>query len=274
MILNLLLGRDKRDLLTPNFDFFGTAFTRTKDSICLDIMKLRYEVYCNECHFLNADDYPDGCESDAYDANAYHVAARNEMGQTVGTVRLVFADSAGRLPFEERCTIFEHFTFPPHAECAEVSRLVVNRGYRRRPGDTMQGVTKKFVEEGRPEAIPLDANDPEGKHRRRISPQILMGMFRQIYQHSCKNGTRYWFAAMEKGLARSLDRMGFHYTQVGPETDYYGPVAVYYADLRQLSHDLRQSSEFLSRWFEGEPIGLWLTLKTWIRFRFLKHKKS
>lgn len=273
MIFNALLGRDKRDLLTPNFDFLGDAFTQVKDSVWRDIMRLRYEVYCNECHFLNADDYPDRCESDAYDANAYHVAARNEMGQTVGTVRLVFADSAGRFPFEEHCTIFEHFTFPPREECAEVSRLVVNRGYRRRPGDTLQGVAKKFLEDGRVEAIPLEANDPEGKHRRRISPQILMGMFRQMYQYSRKNGTHYWFAAMEKSLARSLDRMGFHYTQVGPETDYYGPVAVYYADLRQLSHDLRQSNEFLSRWFEGEPIGLWLTLKTWIRFKLSKHKK-
>ncbi|HEY8856228.1 MAG TPA: hypothetical protein VIM43_02585, partial [Rugosibacter sp.] len=71
MMFSLLLGRDKRDPLTPNFNFFGTAFTWAKDSICLDIMKLRYEVYCNECRFLSADDYPDGCESDAYDANAY-----------------------------------------------------------------------------------------------------------------------------------------------------------------------------------------------------------
>ncbi|TBR12068.1 MAG: PEP-CTERM/exosortase system-associated acyltransferase [Rugosibacter sp.] len=273
MMLNRLLGRDRRDPLTPNFKFFGTAFTRAKESICLDIMKLRYEVYCNECHFLNADDYPDGCEADAYDANAYHVAACNEAGQVVGAVRLVFANQAGCLPFEGHCATFDDFSFPPRAACAEVSRLVVNRGYRRRPGDTMQGMTKRFVEEGRLDAILFETDDPEGKHRRRISPQIFMGMFRQIYQHSRKNGIHYWFAAMEKSLARSLDRMGFHYTRVGPETDYYGPVAVYYADLRQLSADLRKSSEFLSRWFEGQPITLWLILKTWIRIRVLGHKK-
>ena len=274
MILTFQLGHKRRDPLTPNFEFFGAAFTRAKDSIFLDIMRLRYEVYCNECHFLSADDYPDGCESDAYDANAYHVAARNEAGQVVGTARLVFADQAGRLPFEEHCTTFADFVFPPRAACAEVSRLVVDKGYRRRPGDTMQGVSKAFLEKGRPEMIALNANDAEGKHRRRINPQILMGMFRQMYQYSRKNGTYYWFAAMEKGLARSLDRMGFHYTQVGPEMDYYGPVAVYYADLRQLSHDLRQSSEFLSRWFEGEPITLWLTFKTWVHLKLFGHKKA
>lgn len=264
----------KRDPLTPDFEFFGTAFTRVKDSLCLDIMKLRYEVYCNECHFLNADDYPDGCESDTYDASAYHVAVRNEAGQVVGTARLVFADQGRRFPFEEHCITFDDFTFPPRAECAEVSRLVVDRGYRRRPGDTMQGVSKVFLEKGRPEMIPLNANDLEGKHRRRICPQILMGMFRQMYQHSRKKGTHYWFAAMEKGLARSLGRMGFNFTQVGPETDYYGQVAVYCADLRKLSHNLRQSSEFLSRWFEGEPITLWLGLKTRVCHRLAGNRKA
>jgi N-acyl amino acid synthase of PEP-CTERM/exosortase system len=274
MILNMLLGRNKRDPLTPNFEFFGGACARAKESLCQDILKLRYEVYCKECHFLDADDYPDGLESDVHDATAYHVAARNEAGQVVGTVRLVFADAAGRFPFEEHCATFAEFTFPSRAECAEVSRLVVSKGYRRRPGDTMQGVSRDFVEKGRPDAIPIDPNDPEGKHRRRISPQILMGMFRQIYLHSRDNGIHYWFAAMEKSLARSLDRMGFHYTQVGPEMDYYGPVAVYFADLRVLSRELRKSSEFLSRWFENEPISLWLMLKTWIHFKLTSRRKK
>lgn len=273
MMLNRLVGRDRRDPLTPNFNFFGSVCERAKESLFLDVFRLRYEVYCRECRFLDADDYPDGLESDAYDASAYHVAARNEADQIVGTVRLVFADAAGRFPFEDHCTTFADFTFPPRAECAEVSRLVVSKGYRRRPGDTMQGVSKNFVEKGRPDAIPIDPDDPEGKHRRRISPQILMGMFRQMYLHSRDNGTHYWFAAMEKSLARSLDRMGFHYTQVGPEVDYYGPVAVYFADLRVLKNDLRNSSEFLSRWFEGEPITLWLTLKTWIHFKLFARGK-
>lgn len=274
MLLNALLGRHERDLLTPNFEFLHAHFSQTRDDLCVEIMRLRYEIYCNECHFLNAADYPDGCESDDYDADAYHVAARNEVGQIVASARLVFADESGNFPFEAHCPTFDAFNFPLRSTCAEVSRLVVDKGYRRRPGDTMQGVTRKFVEEGRPDHLPLEANDPEGKHRRRISPQILMGMFRQMYQHSRDNGTHHWFAAMEKGLARSLARMGFQFKQVGAETDYYGPVAVYHADLRELSRTLRQTDEFLSRWFEGQPIGLWLTLKTWLRFKLNQSKKN
>lgn len=273
MLLDVLIGRNRLDPLTPNFNFFGKACAQAKESLSQEILRLRYEVYCRECHFLPAEDYPDGCESDIHDANAYHVAARNEAGEVVGTVRLVFSGLAGRFPFEEHCATFDHFIFPPREECAEASRLVVRKDYRRRPGDTMQGVAKRFVEEGRPDAIPLDTVDPDGQHRRRISPQIMMGMFRQIYQYSRDNGIHYWFGAMEKRLVRALEKMGFHYTQVGPEMDYYGPVAVYFADLRKLSHDLRQSNEFLSRWFEGEPIGLWLTLKTWVHFKMAARKK-
>lgn len=274
MMLSLLLGRDKRDPLTPNFNFFGTAFTRAKDSIFLDIMKLRYEVYCDECHFLNAQDYPDGCESDTYDAKAHHVAARNDAGQVIGTVRLVFAEEGEQFPFEEHCEVFPDFFFPPRTECAEVSRLVVRKTYRRRPGDTLQGISKEFREKGRVDIVVPEVNDPKGKHRRHISPQILLGMFREIYRYSRKNGKRYWFAAMEKGLVRSLGKMGFRFVQTGPQTDYYGPVATYFADLDQLEVDVRNANEFLARWFNDEPITLWLALKTWVHFKFISRGKS
>ncbi|MCK9991358.1 MAG: PEP-CTERM/exosortase system-associated acyltransferase [Rugosibacter sp.] len=274
MIIRALLGGQNYDLLTPNFKFLHTTFSKTQDVLSLDIMRLRYEVYCNECHFLKATDYPDGYESDEYDDNAYHVAARNEDGRTVATARLVYADVSGKFPFESHCATYDNFVFPDRQSCAEVSRLVVDKGYRRRPGDSMQGVAKDFVEKAKVRDIPFQEDEAKGKHRRHISPQILMGMFRQMYQHSRDNGTYHWFAAMEKGLARSLDRMGFHFTKVGDETDYYGPVAVYYADLRQLSQNLKESNEFLSRWFEGEPIGFWLVLKTWVKFKLESKRKK
>lgn len=55
-----------------------------------------------------------------------------------------------------------------------------------------------------------------------------------MYQHSVRAGIRYWYAAMERPLARVLERMGFPFEQVGPETDYFGPVTPYMADLRRL----------------------------------------
>jgi N-acyl amino acid synthase of PEP-CTERM/exosortase system len=55
-----------------------------------------------------------------------------------------------------------------------------------------------------------------------------------MYQHSNSCGTRYWYAAMEQPLARSLQLMRFPFKKIGRETDYFGPVAPYVLDLREL----------------------------------------
>ena len=64
----------------------------------------------------------------------------------------------------------------------------------------------------------------------------MLGMYREMYRYSRKAGIRYWFAAMERALARSMDKIGFHFVPAGPETNYYGPVAPYVIDLWGL-HD-------------------------------------
>ena len=54
-----------------------------------DLYALRYQIYCLECHFLNAARYPDGLETDAYDARSAHFSATNAEGVVAGTARLV-----------------------------------------------------------------------------------------------------------------------------------------------------------------------------------------
>jgi hypothetical protein len=66
-------------------------------------------------------------------------------------------------------------------------------------------------------------------------------MFRLIYQESKRRGITHWVVAMEPGLNLMLRRMGFHFTAIGPETDYYGPVRPYLAEIAALeSHTGRQ----------------------------------
>jgi N-acyl amino acid synthase of PEP-CTERM/exosortase system len=273
MILDMLRSGPKRDPLTPYFTFTQLMRDRLESALFKEILRLRYEVYCLECHYLDAREYDEGLETDSYDIRSYHVGAHNLEGLLVGTVRLVFASEAEVFPFEEHCKVFDDFDFPPRAQCAEVSRLVVRKDFRRRPGDSLQGVSKEFQEKGKVEDIsPLKEHKP-GPHRRSSSPQILLGMYREMYRHSRKAGIRYWFAAMEKGLARSLGKMGFHFVAVGPEGDYYGPVAAYVVDLWELHDNLRHANEFLACWFNDEPISLWLMAKTWIHFKFVAKEK-
>ena len=199
--------------------------------------KLRFQVYCLECQFLNADLCPYGRESDPHDAESAHFFSLNLAQELVGYVRLVPPDAAGRFLWQLHSDeLLGGTVLPPPGQSAEISRLMVRRDYRRRRGDVLAGVT-----------VTADGG-PLTRERRTESPQILLSMYRQMYQHSLTNGIRYWYAAMERPLARSLHRMDFVFRQVGPETDYYGPVAPYVMDLRGMEADVGKSSPSLLAW--------------------------
>lgn len=269
MLVELLTQGGKRDLLAPSFSFRRLLSREQEAGVFRDIARLRYEVYCEECKYLDASAYPTGLEVDDYDNRSIHVSAQTAEGVIVGTVRLVLAAGDQIFPFEEHCPLFQDLALPPREECAEVSRLVVRRDYRRRPGDSLQGVTREFQEKGAAGDVAprVGTGKVETKERRNRSPQIMLGMYREMYRYSRQCGVRYWYAAMEKGLARLLDRMGFHFVPVGPETDYYGPVTTYIADLRQVESALNNANKFLLAWFRDEPISDWLLITTLVKYK-------
>ena len=107
-----------------------------------------------------------------------------------------------------------------------------------------------------------------GRERRSNSPEILLGLYREIFRFSRQAGIRYWFAAMEQPLARSLSRMGFDFNPIGPETDYYGPVTPFMADLEELLANLQQQNPLLLAWFNDRSISPWLLFSTWMKMKF------
>jgi N-acyl amino acid synthase of PEP-CTERM/exosortase system len=199
-------------------------------------LELRYQVYCLEYNFLSADDYPDGVETDEHDEHAAHFYAFDAAEELVGYVRLVRPDAGQVLPIQAHCALFGGgLPLPPPALSAEVSRLMVRSDYRRRRGDRLSGVT-------------AEQNRAAFAGERRLeAPQILLSLYRQMYAYSRANSIRYWFAAMERPLARSLLRLDFSFRAIGPETDYYGPVAPYLADVRELEAQVgRRRPELLA----------------------------
>lgn len=211
------------------------------------IFALRYEVYCLECGFLAPDAFKDGLESDEYDAHAVHFTAQNFANELVGSVRLVQPVVSQGFPLERHCrALFENVVRPPREQCAEVSRLVVRKTYRRRSGDTLAGVSAEFATTTQIPAVGAQAE------RRNSSPQILLGLYREMYRYSLVNGIRYWYAAMERPLARALARFEFVFTPIGLEVDYYGPVTPYVADLRELERRVGAANPQLMAWLRGE----------------------
>ncbi|MDP2787174.1 MAG: PEP-CTERM/exosortase system-associated acyltransferase [Pseudomonadota bacterium] len=204
--------------------------------------KLRYQVYCLERSFLSPDEHPAGSESDTYDAHAEHFSAYDRHGEIAGSVRLVRRSPELGYPFQEHCPVFSDAWLPPDEAAQEISRLVVSKQYRRRQGDNWLGIPDE-----NPLELPEDIAAKRGGH-----PIIVLGLYREIYRYSKRNGIRYWYAAMERSLARLLSRYGFDFKPIGPKIDYYGPVTIYLASLADLEASVSNVSPQLYEWFTSE----------------------
>ncbi len=223
----------------PHFAFCRVPADIT-DPLLAAVFSLRYRVYCLDRGFLPANDYPDGLEIDKFDRQSTHFCAFDRQERVIGSVRLVRASTATPFPFQEHCEILDTgIVLPPPAECAEVSRLVIDRHFLRRANDGPEGMPIA-PPEGSPERVP---------ERRTQRPEIVLGLYREMYRYSRQNGIRYWYAAMERSLARALMRFQFEFRPIGPETDYFGPVAPYIASLDELERHLGQENPDLLRWF-------------------------
>jgi len=252
----------KRDVLIPYFNFRKVMKGNMESLVLKEIYKLRYEVYCLERHYLEASDFKEELETDEYDDCSIHFAAYTLNQDIIGTVRLVQPHPDQDYPWESHCTTFPQFTCPPRETAAEVSRLVVKKTHRRRRGDSMEGISQDFMEKGSTKSI--QPKSTVRRDKRGNSPLLLLGMYREMYRHSRQNGIRYWYAAMERSLARSLEKMGFKFVPIGPQVDYYGPVTPHMVDLNDLNERLKRENKFLAAWFNDEPIPLWVLVKTMI----------
>jgi len=213
-----------------------------------DIFRLRHQIYCLECAFLQADQYVDGMELDDYDDASTHFAAYTMDEKLVGAVRLVQPKEPQPYPFELHCEVFSDFDMPDREQAAEISRLVVKKTHRRRRADSVLGVPG-FVSQSEAAA----EFDPAVDRRDRTSPMLLLGMYREMFRHSEDHGIRYWFAAMERSLAHALKKMGFRFMAIGPEANYYGAVTPYVLDLHDLRRKLMMSNPTLAAWFSEKP---------------------
>ena len=217
-----------------------------------DALALRYQVYCEEFGYLAAGDYPDGLESDEDDASSAHFHFSSPLtadeanphphghvmsrGPLAGYVRLVQPDASGFLPVQRKCSLtLEQHALPDPSATAEVSRLIIAPQFRR-------ARRSRFVD-----GQSADAQRHDGRERH-LPTDILLHLFRQMHDYSRLHGIRYWFAAMERPLARSLAQMGFAFKPAGPEGEFFGRVTPYLADLHDLQHRVEATQPRLADW--------------------------
>jgi N-acyl amino acid synthase of PEP-CTERM/exosortase system len=201
----------------------------TKPEEMAEAFRLRFQVYCRECNFIQAEDYPQEYETDDLDKQSSHFGGYDEEGRLVGSVRLILP-SCDHFPIEEHCPGLDvDRDKVPREQCAEISRLTISKLYRRRANDGMYyapQVQDKLVED-------------QGLYfMRRVRP-MAFGLYREMYRESKRIGIRYWYALMEKSLWMLLKIHGFVFRPIGPEVDFYGMVTPYLADIQELERTVR-----------------------------------
>jgi len=209
--------------------------------------KLRFQVYCNECHFINPQDYPQNYESDEFDKDSIHFVALDSSNSVIGTVRLILP-KVTKFPIEQHCPTLkiDADTFD-RTKTAEVSRLVISKLLRRRAGDGL------YYEQ---QVDDFSGDSQSGVFFRRVRP-MAFGLYRIMYHESKRLGIRYWFALMEKKLWLLLKLHGFIFKPIGEEVDFYGMVRPYLADLTEIENNVRTKfPKFFEYFMEGLELEL------------------
>jgi N-acyl-L-homoserine lactone synthetase len=184
--------------------------------------RLRYQVYCVERHYLNADDYPDKRETDEFDGHSVHVGAIDACGELAGTARLIKTNPRG-FPMFQHCAFFPEMQTlrQPGTVPVEVSRVSISRHYVR----------------------PRD---------RRYRKEPFLTLVKAIMQGAKRAGATHLIGATDAAFHRWLVHNGLPYRVAGPEVDYYGPVAPCIMSLHELDAAIL-SGRYAS--LEGFPVG-------------------
>jgi N-acyl amino acid synthase of PEP-CTERM/exosortase system len=209
--------------------------------------RLRYQVYCVERGFLNASDYPDERETDAFEADSVHVGAVDSHGDLAGTARVIKPNSRG-LPMFDHCTLFPQVRTLEEAGtvAVEVSRVAISRHYVRRRDDPPANAPAVATP-------PVVAVDGPRRERRRRGAEPFLTLVKAIMQGAKRAGATHVIGATDAAFHRWLVHYGLPYRVVGPEVDYCGIVAPCIMSLLELDQVIL-GGRFAA--LNGFPVGM------------------
>lgn len=185
---------------------------------------IRYRVYCLEFGYEPKERFPNEQEVDPYDPTSLHcLVVHKESSQAAACVRLVPAvteEGDRPLPFEKNC--LEHLDRGriealgvSRETVCEISRLAVDRGFRRRRGEDLT----RFGAASRLQFSQAEA---------RTLPLIAVSAYLAAAAMTDLTSRRNVFAMMEPFLPRLLSRVGIRFAKVGDDIDYHGLRAPYF----------------------------------------------
>jgi len=198
-------------LLARHDVYFETRIA-DRPSLTRAAHELRYQVYCLERKFENADEHTSGLETDQFDQHAIQgVLFHRPTERAIGTVRMIMPDHCGEdgLPVEQmlRPNGFNLANFVRIAESVEISRFAISKEFRRRWTDDCA------IAAGRPLSPQETA---------RQANLACLSLIQFLVRQSVEHGVLYWTAVMEATFLRMLARMGIHFTAIGPVVFHHG----------------------------------------------------
>ena len=213
--------KKQKQSLVEDFQEYFDFEVVTSPSQLQKSYQIRYRVYCEEFGYEPLESFPDGQESDEFDATSSHcLVTHKSSGRPAGCARLVHVDETSLMPMEKFCgaSIDESMIRAfdgRRATICEFSRLAVDGAFRRRAGER----ATRFGE--------LGAFDYSQRELRTFS-LIAVSTILVSFAMSEMIGRTNCFAMMEPFLPRLLSRSGIAVIPAGRETDYHGIRAPYF----------------------------------------------
>ncbi|PCJ37990.1 MAG: PEP-CTERM/exosortase system-associated acyltransferase [Cellvibrionales bacterium] len=226
------MNNEKGSVTEKFLQYFQVELAKTPEDKQA-VFEVRYRVYCDEFRYESGDRFPDKAECDEYDDRSLHCLIRHKSsGMAAGCVRLVPAteDASDLLPFEKYCaksvdTAFLESLKLDRRGMAEVSRLAVDRAFRRRSGES----ATRF---GEMSSMDCSAAEKRSFSLIAISALLACAALADLSERSDV------FAMMEPFLPRLVKSSGIAWQQAGETMEYHGERALYYTTTQSVIDNL------------------------------------
>jgi N-acyl amino acid synthase of PEP-CTERM/exosortase system len=238
-------------MIAEIFDrYFSVEIASTPEALDA-VHYVRYRVYCEEFGFEPRERCPGDREIDDFDAQSTHCLVRHLPSELpAGCVRMV-PTLPGQLdlplPFEKHCAasldqeLLGRLNLDRSRIC-EISRLAVDREFRRRSGENQT----RF---GNPQI--LGFTDEE----KRTLPFVAIAAYLAATAITEHSGHVNVFAMMEPFLPRLLNRAGIRFARAGRDIDYHGLRAPYFIEtqvaLQEMNDELKDLYTVVARQLYG-----------------------
>jgi N-acyl amino acid synthase of PEP-CTERM/exosortase system len=196
-----------------------------------EVYRVRHQVYCEDLKFEPT--RRDGLETDEHDANSLHLLMRSvRTGEFIGCTRLVrprLDDPDYELPFEKTCAgvldrSLVNLSKLPRHRIAEVSRLAVVSGYRRRKGEANS---------------PISLADVDHDEKSPRFPYIPIGLYLGTTELARLYGIETLFVLTESRLASHFGKLGVKLQVIGNPIEHHGARVPSMMNVHEIIRDIR-----------------------------------